>query len=277
MSQIVYRSMLLGIATAMIGLSACQPITRPDLDAVSAAQPGEAHQSSHAPHWRYEGAEGPAQWGDLSEEFATCATGHQQSPIDLANEVAVDLPDLTFHYQPSAINIVNNGHTIQVNYDTGSTIEVDDVVYTLQQFHFHAHSEHTIRGESFPLEIHLVHQNEDGQLAVVGLMAEAGATDDPLNVVWANLPMEAHQSVHVDGQINAADLLPIDHTYYGYAGSLTTPPCSEGVKWHILTTPIQFSTTQLDTMAALLQDNFRPVQPLNERAVALDTSAIAGR
>ncbi|MCB0081117.1 MAG: carbonic anhydrase family protein [Caldilineaceae bacterium] len=243
----------------------------------SAAEAQHASEAGHAPHWGYSGAQGPEHWGNLSQDFAACDTGHEQSPIDLAGEVTKDLPDIAFHYQPSALNILNNGHTIQVNYDPGSTIEVDGITYELKQFHFHTHSEHTLHGTSYPLEMHLVHQSVEGQLAVVGVMAEAGADNGPLTAVWANMPTTATETAHVDAQINAADLLPADHTYYGYAGSLTTPPCSEGVKWHVLTTPMQLSTTQLDTMAALLHDNFRPVQPLYDRELDLDIVGVATR
>lgn len=274
MSPTIRHAILLGAAAVMVLLSACQPIAHPATGTVPA---GHTAEVSHAPHWSYEGAEGPEHWGNLSAEFAACATGHEQSPIDLTGEVAVDLPDIAFHYQPSAVNILNNGHTIQVNYDAGSSIEVDGVTYELKQFHFHTHSEHTVDGATFPLELHLVHQSAEGRLAVVGLMAEAGAANDPLAIVWENMPTAANESAHIDAQINAADLLPADHTYFGYAGSLTTPPCSEGVKWHVLTTPIQLSAAQLDTMTALLHDNFRPVQLIYDRELDLDTVSVAAR
>lgn len=277
MSQFIRRCMLLSILLTALGLSACQPIVRPESTAEEAAQTEHNAGTGHLLHWTYNGTEGPDHWGELSEDFAVCATGHEQSPVDLSGENATDLPDITFNYQPSALNILNNGHTIQVNYDPGSTIEVAGTTYELKQFHFHVHSEHTIDGKAYPLEMHLVHQSAEGHLAVVGVMAEAGATNDPLAAVWENAPTAADETVHVDAMINAADLLPTDYIYFGYSGSLTTPPCSEGVKWHVLTTPIQLSPAQLDTMATLLHDNFRPVQALYARDVTLDTLSGSSR
>ncbi len=277
MSQFIRYCMLLGILLMVLGVSACQPIVRPELADEDVTHGAHAEQESHPLHWAYSGTEGPDHWSELSEDFTACTTGHEQSPIDLSGEEAADLPDITFNYQPSALNILNNGHTIQVNYDPGSTIEVNGTTYELKQFHFHAHSEHTIDGKAYPLEMHLVHQSAAGQLAVVGVMAEAGAANDPLAAVWENMPTAADETVHVDTLINAADLLPSELTYYGYDGSLTTPPCSEGVKWHVLTTPIQLSTAQLDTMATLLHNNFRPVQDLYARDVTVDTISNSGR
>ncbi len=277
MSRLIQRCILLGILLTAVGLSACQPIVRPESAEEDAAHTEHNAEQGHVLHWAYSGTEGPDHWGELSDDFAVCATGHAQSPVDLSGEEAADLPDIIFNYQPSALNILNNGHTIQVNYEPGSTIDLNGTTYELKQFHFHVHSEHTIDGMAYPLEMHLVHQNAEGQLAVVGVMAEAGAVNDPLAAVWENMPTAADETVHVDTMINAADLLPTDITYYGYSGSLTTPPCSEGVKWHVLTTPIQLSTTQLDTMATLLHNNFRPVQDLYARDVTVDTISSSGR
>ena len=224
-------------------------------------------------HWGYEGAEGPEAWGKLKPEFAPCSEGKSQSPIDIADASAQDLANIAFSYQPASLDIVNNGHTIQVNYAEGSSIEVDGATYALKQFHFHGPSEHTMKGKHSPLEIHLVHQNASGGLAVVGVMIDSGSGNQALAPVWANLPSESGQERKLeDVKINATDILPDEHLYYRYDGSLTTPPCSEGVKWFVLTKAIEASDEQVAAFNAIIKGNNRPVQPLNRREVRLDST-----
>ena len=138
----------------------------------SACSPAQTQNTR--PHWTYEGEEGPDHWGDLDESYAACSTGKNQSPVDAVNPSAQDLTNVSFHYQPSAVNILNNGHTVQVNYDPGSYIELDGTRYDVAQFHYHSPSEHTIDGQSFPAELHIVHRNADGNLAVVGILLQEG-------------------------------------------------------------------------------------------------------
>ena len=223
-------------------------------------------------HWSYEGEEGPAHWGELSPDFALCASGKKQSPVDLAEATQQDLPNIVFHYQPSKINIINNGHTIQVNYDPGSFIELDGARYDLQQFHFHAPSEHSIAGEQAEAELHLVHKNANGDLAVVGVLINAGQANSAIQPVWDNLPEQAGPVQSLDAQVNAGDLLPAIQTTYRYDGSLTTPPCSEGVKWLVMTQGITLSQEQLATFTNLFEGNNRPIQALNGRVEVEDTS-----
>ena len=195
-----------------------------------------------------------------------------QSPIDVSNPAALDLANLAFHYQPTTVNIINNGHTIQVNYDSGSYIELDGVRYDLTQFHFHAPSEHSVKGVLAAAEVHLVHKAADGKLAVVGLLVEVGAHNPALDAYWSDLPATSGPVQQLSTQANAAGMLPAAPLTYRYAGSLTTPPCSEGVAWSVMVQPIQISAEQLATFTRLYDGNNRPVQPLNGRALTEDAT-----
>ena len=227
-----------------------------------------------APHWTYEGEDGPEHWGDVAEAYEACEAGTEQSPIDLTGAVEAsdaDLPDLTFDYHPSALALMDNVHTVQAAYDPGSTLVVDGETYELKQFHFHAHSEHTVDGKAAPLELHLVHAREDDQgvthLAVVGVLIVEGAENPAYASVLDHLPTEVTEEPEaVDGQtVDAAALLPTDRTFFHYEGSLTTPPCSEGVSWQVMTTPVELSAGQIAAFTARYDDDFRPVQPLGDR------------
>ena len=234
-----------------------------------------AEHHAEAPHYGYEGDVGPEHWADMLEAWKVCETGTQQSPIDLTNAVvATDevLPDMTFNYGTSNLNLFNNGHTVQAAYDPGSTLTLGSDVYTLAQFHFHAHSEHVIDGEPTPLELHLMHsmQPTDGsaaRLAVVGVLITEGAEHPAFAAVMDHLPSEVTEEPHpVAGvTVDANAMLPADRTFYHYSGSLTTPGCTEGVAWQVLTTPIELSADQIAAFTALHDENFRPLQPIGER------------
>ena len=232
------------------------------------SQHGETAGHGEQAHWGYEGENGPTEWGALSPDYVLCAEGKQQSPINIAAGSTEDLPEIAFHYRPAELSIVNNGHTIQVNYAAGSAIEVAGAAYELPQFHFHAPSEHTIKGKHSALEMHLVHQNADGALAVVGVMIDPGQTNQQFAPVWGELPRKADEARHFENlSINADNLLPDARKYYTYDGSLTTPPCSEGVRWFVLQSPIEMSESQITTFEEIIKDNNRPVQPLNGREI----------
>lgn len=223
--------------------------------------------------WGYEAENGADVWGRLSPDFALCAEGTLQSPIDLVNAVSSELPEIVFNYSPAAVNIHHNGHTIDVAPAEGNWMEVDGGRYELLQFHFHAPSEHTVAGRSFDMEMHLVHSNAEGALAVIGVLIEQGSDNAAFNSMWANLPGAPGVTNSMDNDtIDAGDLLPGDRQTYRYDGSLTTPPCSEGVKWNVLTTPIELSGGQISAFKAVVGDNNRPVQPLNERELLLDVA-----
>ncbi len=227
-------------------------------------------------HWSYDGKEGPEFWGSLSKDYALCATGKEQSPVDIPANATTNPADLTFRYQPSKLNILNNGHTVQVAYDPGSTLTLDGQTYTLAQFHFHLPSEHTVAAQGYDMELHLVHQNAQGGLAVVGILLKSGAENKALAPVWANAPKQEAAVATIPGAtVNAADFLPATRTYWRYNGSLTTPPCSEGVKWHVLTTPVEVSPAQIAAYKSLFADDHRPVQPLNGRSFLLASQVAA--
>ncbi len=222
------------------------------------------------PHWGYGGGLGPDHWGSLDPGFAVCSNGREQSPIDLTGAEREALSEIGFEYAPSQISIGNNGHSIQVDYQAGSGIVLDGTRYGLVQFHFHHRSEHTVDGADFPLELHLVHADNDGALAVVGVFLEEGAANEALAPVWRHLPAKAGPTALVAGTVDAAALLPERRTTWRYAGSLTTPPCSEGVSWLVLTEPVTASREQIEAFSAVFPVNNRPVQPLNGRRLVTD-------
>lgn len=232
---------------------------------------GAAGAAGGGAHWGYTGEHGPEHWGELSHEYEACGKGTKQSPIDIEAAREANLDDIAFHYGSSKVDIVNNGHTVKVSYDEGSYVEVDGERYDLLQLHFHTPSEHAVSGELAPMEMHLVHSNSDGKLAVVGVMFEEGEENEAFDPVWLNLPEESGDHYETDDTVNAEDLLPEDRTYYTYTGSLTTPPCTEGVKWMVLTDTVELSADQVDEIHEIMHSNNRPVQPLNERVVVEDT------
>ncbi len=216
-----------------------------------------------AVHWSYEGEGGPAHWGHLSHDFETCSTGKSQSPIDISDAVKTD-EDIKLHYTKSPLRIINNGHTIQVNIDKGSYAEINGKKYDLLQFHFHTPSEHTVKGEAFPMEVHLVHKSSDGKLAVIGVMLKEGKKNTIIQSVWDNLPKEEEKDKLVKGvSISADELLPTVRKYYNYSGSLTTPPCTEGVDWNVMVNPVEMSREQVEKFKTFYEMNARPVQPLH--------------
>lgn len=232
-----------------------------------------AAQSHHGAHWTYKGEAGPTHWGSLDSTFASCATGHAQSPIDITAARHGALPSLLIHYHETPITVVNNGHTIQVDYAPGSSIDIERTSYQLIQFHFHTPSEHTIGGKHAPAELHLVHRSADGRLAVIGVLIKPGPENSALAPLWAHLPAVEGPAQRVNAQINALNLLPTRRTTYRYDGSLTTPPCSQGVEWLVMTSPITMSQQQLARLTAIVHTNNRPVQPLHGRTVTSDAAA----
>jgi carbonic anhydrase len=229
-------------------------------------------QAAHKAHWSYSGETGPAHWGSLAPEYALCATGLSQSPINIDAPSRRDLANISFNYQPSPVEIVNNGHTVQVNYAPGSFIELDGQRFDLAQFHFHSPSEHTIGGGTAAAEMHLVHKSANGSLAVVGVMIQEGAHNNAFAPVWSNLPASEGPARKVGATIDADDLLPADQRTYRYNGSLTTPPGTEGVKWCLMVEPVTMSASQIADFRKLYFGNNRPTQARNGREIIEDTS-----
>ena len=220
-----------------------------------------------AEHWSYEGASGPDKWGDLDVASKVCSVGGQQSPIDVGTAIRAQLPPLKIAWGRNADTIVNNGHTIQVNFAEGSTLTLGNERYALLQFHFHRPSEHLVGGKSFPMEVHFVHRHASGALAVVGVLMAAGRQNKVFTTVTSTMPAKEGPAVKADQAINPNGLLPQRLTYYRYAGSLTTPPCAETVEWLLLTTPIQVAESDVAAFAKLFAMNARPVQKVNRRDV----------
>jgi carbonic anhydrase len=225
-------------------------------------------------HWSYEGETGPDHWGDLDPDYAECSAGEAQSPIDIASPTAQDLVDVTISYQPvSPLKIVNNGHTIQVTIDPGSTAEIDGVAFELKQFHFHTPSEHSTAGEHQAMELHFVHKTSDDQTAVLGVFLKEGEGGEAFEPIFAHLPADEGPEQTVEATVNPVDLLPTVRTTYRYGGSLTTPPCTEGVHWLLFTEPVEISPEQVEAFRAIIATNNRPIQPVNDRTIEEDTSA----
>lgn len=224
------------------------------------------HGDQHAkPHWGYDGAVGADRWGALDPEWATCSKGKQQSPIDISPHVST-ASAIEFHYKPTAGAIVDNGHTGQVNLTPGSSIEIDGHSYDLVQFHTHTPSEHTIAGERFPLEVHLVHKDAAGKLAVIGVLYDEGADSKALEPLWSRWPAKKDAEAKLKKPFDPATLLPTTRTVYRYTGSLTTPPCSEGVVWNVMRRPMSESKPHIQAIAGHYK-NARTVQALFDRKV----------
>ncbi len=252
------------------------------LSLASCSRTDTASDDHGGAHWGYEADNGPDNWGSMNSEWSLCAEGFEQSPIDLANASAIELPGLDLHLpseqevevlnQEGVIGALDNGHTIQINSKTGETMTAGDKTYALVQFHFHAPSEHTVDGEHFPMEMHFVHQAADGALAVVGVLIEEGAENPAIAPLWAQLAAApvTETTVRIPAEF-------ADHIFSGeptgifhYDGSLTTPPCSEGVKWYVRKTPTQLSADQIAAFTTIYNHNNRPVQPLNDRTLYQD-------
>lgn len=219
-------------------------------------------------HWGYAGAEGPDQWAKLSPDNYACQSGKNQSPVDLKGSIHAALKPLKMDYKAGGNEVLNNGHTLQVGFTPGSALWLDGERFELKQYHFHAPSENLIAGVSYPLEVHLVHADKDGNLAVVAVMFKEGAENKALAALWPQLPKEAGVKAALAAPLSAAALLPTKRAYYRFSGSLTTPPCSEGVRWLVMKNPVTVSKAQVAEFAELIHHpNNRPVQALNGRPV----------
>lgn len=223
-----------------------------------------AAEREQAHHWSYTANGGAAQWG------GTCKTGKAQSPIDIRTAFAKveALPPLTFDYRPGMLRIIDNGHTVQVNVDPGSSLTVGHDHYQLVQFHFHKPSEEAIDGRHYAMVAHLVHRDRKGNLAVVAVLLDAGRENSLIAKLWRNIPKEKEQEKTLAAvTIDPGQLIPADRAYFTFNGSLTTPPCSEQVRWFVLKAPMAIGTSQLVRFARLYRTNARPVQPINGRQV----------
>jgi carbonic anhydrase len=234
----------------LLGVAACPVCAR--LDSLAAAEA----------RWGYgPGARGPAHWGELTEDYRACGLGTEQSPIDLAGAVRAELPRLRLDYGTVALRPVDNGHTIQLDVGAGHRLELDGRSFALRQFHFHHPSEHALDGRRWPMEAHFVHRGEGGGLAVIGLFLEPGAAGEEWTRVFEAL------AGRDTGELALAGLFPGDLGYLRYAGSLTTPPCSETVEWLVVRAPVAVPAAGIERFAARFPDNARPIQPRHRRFV----------
>jgi carbonic anhydrase len=220
--------------------------------------------------WSYEGPRGSDRWADLDSQYSACR-GKEQSPIDIRDTQKADLPALRFDYRPGLVPYVtNNGATIRVNYEgpgSGDFLTVGDTRYQLTQFHFHRPSEERIHGKAFDMVLHLMHQSSDGKVAGVAVLLKAGRANAAIQTLWAHMPKTEGDQEVAELRINPADMLPLKLGYYAYMGSQTAPPCSEGVKWFVLKTPVSISAHEIAEFAKLYPHDVRPLQPLNGRIV----------
>ena len=229
---------------------------------------GKEEAKHEGKHWTYEGKEGPENWGKLSADYATCDTGRNQSPINIDSVLHASLSPLKISQKFPAKDIVNNGHTVQVDFTKGNILVLDNALYQMKQVNFHAPSENKVNGVGYPLEAHFIHADSKGNLAIIAVMFKEGAENPALATFWVQMPHESGEPVAFKGRVTPSELMPTNHSYYRFSGSLTTPPCSEGVRWIVMKIPMTASKSQIEAFASVVhQHNNRPVQPLNGRVV----------
>jgi carbonic anhydrase len=223
--------------------------------------------AGHDLHWEYNGATGPQSWGQLKPEFQTCNTGTRQSPIDIRDGIKVQLEPIQFDYRPSAFRVIDNGHTVQVNVDAGNFITVSGRRYELVQFHFHRPSEERINGRQYEMVAHLVHKDAQGKLAVIAVLLDQGKEHPMVQLVWNSLPLEKGMEQASPVMLDLNQMLPEQRQYYTYMGSLTTPPCTEGVLWLVMKQPATLSPYQASVFSRLYANNARPIQSASGRMI----------
>jgi carbonic anhydrase len=233
----------------------------------AAAAAAIAAAPKHGTVWSYEGELGPANWSKINVDWAKCGTGNRQSPIDLRDGIKVNLEQISFDYHPSSFSEVNNGHTIEVTVGSGNFITVGNTVYELQQFHFHRPSEEKINGKGTEMVIHLVHRSAEGKVAIIAVLLERGQPHRLMQTIWNNLPLEKLEVVAPSIVIDPSDALPERREYFTYMGSLTEPPCTEGVLWMVFKQPMQASPAQMALFSRLYPLNARPVQSTAGRMI----------
>ena len=251
----------------MRATQAARAAARAKRAAVVKAAPPPPPPVARGTHWSYEGESGPANWSKINVDWAKCGNGSRQSPIDIRDGMKVELEQISFDYHPSSFNVVDNGHTVQVGVSGGNYITVQNRMFELQQFHFHRPSEERINGKAFEMVVHLVHRDAEGRLAVLALLLERGAPQATIQTVWNNLPLEKFETMQPTILLDPAEMLPARRDYYTYMGSMTEPPCSEGVLWLVMKQPVQASPAQMALFSRLYPLNARPVQSGNGRII----------
>jgi len=252
----------------LLSLTLASPVLAADKQQVQPAHQKEASTKELHAHWDYLGVESPSHWAMLSKEYMTCETGNRQTPININMTHHGDHHQkLVFHYQTSQLHEMNNGHTIQVSHVSGCRVDLNDRKYQLRQFHFHAPSEHHIEANGFPMEMHLVHQDETGHVLVLAVMMKTDAPQPVLRNLWKWLPKQIGQDVSIPLELSLTDVLPTNTHHYAYSGSLTTPPCTEGVQWIVLKEPMHVTQQDVDQFVQIIGQNARPIQPSRGRHI----------
>ena len=250
-------------ATAEKAEKAAEPAAK-----VAAKPDVKASDDKHKTPWSYQGKTGPDNWGKLSPEFATCASGRNQSPVNIDATTHASLKPLKSIQKFAAKDIANNGHSVQVNFKEGNMLVLDSGAYQMKQVHFHSPSENTIHGKIFPLEAHFVHADSKGNLTVLAVMYTEGKANLGLAKLWGQMSKEVGEPVALKNRVTASELIPENRSYYRYSGSLTTPPCTEGVRWLVMKNPMTASKEQIKALTDVIQhDNNRPLQALNGRII----------
>ncbi len=249
----------------LFGMGACSTET-------GAGQKRESETEIDAAHWSYEGDTNPAHWGELDQANMACVDGTEQSPINIdfsAVEAGTSGGKTEIKYKPAPFTLQNNGHTIQANaVDSSNKTVINGKEYKLAQFHFHTPSEHQFNGKNYEMELHLVHKDTDGKIAVIGVMIQEGEDNKTLADLWFQLPQEeTEKDISLTKPVDLQELLPKEQTAFHYEGSLTTPPCTEQVNWTVLEVPIEMSKEQIEKFRKLFPDDHRPVQSLNDRII----------
>lgn len=231
----------------------------------SIARAGEPARDNASPPWSYHGDNGPEHWGELTPEFRSCSLGLEQTPIDLDGAIRAEMGQLDISYSKVPVRVVNDGNTIQASCGPGCHTNIAGTRYDLVQFHFHHPSEHLVSGKSFQMECHFIHKSATGTVAAVAVFVTPGSANPALTPLWDVMPIKTGGEATPAGMFDPAALLPEARSYFRYAGSLTSPPCSEGVTWIVFASPIEASTAQIAQFAALFMNNARPVQGRNRR------------
>ena len=261
------------LSVSLLGLAGCAATGTTD-GTTGSTTPAAGSTAAALPAWAYSGANGPDKWGTLDPSYVTCVDGTAQSPIDISDPQTSDLENIVFNYTAGEAGVFNNGHTVEAEpmKEGVDSIVLDGETYPFLQFHFHAPSEHTVNGYPYPLEVHFVHKTEAGDIAVVGVFVQQGNE----NKAWAPfIKLISKATANPEDNLTELDwaaMLPGKQTTYRYDGSLTTPGCTEGVKWNVMTTPISMSPEQIDAFIGAYSNNARPVQPLNSRTVVKDST-----
>ncbi|WP_457564210.1 carbonic anhydrase [Caminibacter sp.] len=226
------------------------------------------HSYNYSHTWSYSGKTGPEYWGDLSPKYKMCKIGKNQSPVDLNRFIKAELSPLMYEYKGKSKCVLDNGHTVKVvTTDTDNYVEVDGIKFYLKQFHFHTPSENMINGKHYPMEAHFVHLDKNGNITVIAVMFKEGKYNPYMQEIISKVPTQKNKKAKLKNQFNPEKLWPKNHAYYRFNGSLTTPPCTEGVRWIVFKEPVEVSSKQIMAMEAIMGKNNRPVQPLNARVI----------